>query len=111
MILFGQATRKNARAIEEALSAFCALSGQKVSKDKSRILFSKNTSAENRELVCHSLSILETNKFDQYLGFPLNFAGQGTRDFNFFIHKVQQKLSGWQASLISLARRRVLIQS
>ena len=111
MILFGQATCKNARAIEEALSAFCALSGQKVSKDKSRILFSKNTSAENRELVCHSLSILETNKFDQYLGFPLNFAGQGTKDFNFFIHKVQQKLSGWQASLISLARRRVLIQS
>jgi len=102
LILFGQATHKNAQAIKEALPAFCTLSGQKVSKDKSRILFTKNTSAENRELVGHSLGILETNKFDQYLGFPLKVAGQGTRDFNFIIHKVQQKLSGWQASLIAL---------
>ena len=99
LILFGQATRKNAQAIEEALSAFCALFGQKVSKDKSRILFSKNTSAENCKLVCHSLGILETNKFDQYLGFPLKFAGQGTRDFNFlFIEFNKSSQVGKQAS-------------
>lgn len=99
LILFGQATRKNAQAIEEALSAFCALFGQKVSKDKSRILFSKNTSVENCKLVCHSLGILETNKFDQYLGFPLKFAGQGTRDFNFlFIEFNKSSQVGKQAS-------------
>ena len=111
MILFSQATRENAQAIKEALSTFCALFGQKDSKDKSRILFSKNTTTENCDLVCHSLSILEINKFDRYLEFPLNFADRGTRDFNFIIHKVQQKLSSWQASLLSLAGRRVLIQS
>lgn len=62
-------------------------------------------------MVCHSLGILETNKFDRYLGFPLKFADRGTNDFNFIIHKMQKKLSGWQASLLSLAGRRVLIQS
>ena len=109
MILFSQATRENAQAIKEALSTFCALFGQIDSKDKSRILFSKNTTTENCDLVCHSLSILEINKFDRYLEFPINFVDRGTRDFNFIIYKVQQKLSSWQASLLSLAGRRVLI--
>ena len=31
-------------------------------------------------------------------------------DFNFIIHKVQGKLAGWQASLLSLAGRRILIK-
>ena len=85
--------------------------GQKVSKDKSRILFSKNITAKNYDLVCHFLGILEINKFDRYLEFPINFVDRGTRDFNFIIYKVQQKLSSWQASLLSLAGRWVLIQS
>lgn len=58
-----------------------------------------------------SLGMLETRKFDKYLGFPLKFFNRGAKDFNFIIHKVQEKLVGWQASLLSLAGRRTLILS
>ena len=68
-----------------------------------RQVFVLNTNNEEGQYFIHS--------FDRYLGFPLKFVDRGTRDFNFVVHKVQQKLSGWQASLHSLAGRRVLIQS
>ena len=66
-------------------------------------VFVLNTNNEEGLYFVHS--------FDRYLGFPLKFVDRGTRDFNFVVHKVQQKLFGWQASLLSLAGRRVLIQS
>lgn len=91
------------------LSSFCTLSSQKVSKEKSSILFSKNTLREDKDFVCSSLNILERKKFDRYLGFPLKFANRGSKDFDIIIHKVQDKLNGWQASLLSLEGRRTLI--
>ena len=54
---------------------------------------------------------METSKFDKYLGFPLKFSDQGSKDFDFIIQKTQEKLAGWQANLLSLAGRRILIQS
>ena len=92
------------------LTTFCQLSGQKVSKEKSRILFSKNTSKKPRRAICGSMGMLETQKFDKYLGFSLKFAECGAMNFNFIIH-LQGKLAGWQASLLSLAGRRTLIES
>ena len=88
LMLFGQASLKNSEAIDEVLTAFCRLSGQRVSKEKSRVLFSKNTSEETRSDICGSLGILETRKFDKYLGFLLKFSDCDSRDFNYIIHKV-----------------------
>lgn len=44
IILFGEASSENALAVKNILSLFCDLSGQSVSKEKSKILFSPNTS-------------------------------------------------------------------
>ena len=93
------------------LTIFCRLSGQEVSKEKSRVLFSKNTPGKTRSEICCSLGILEAQKFDKCLEFPLKFSDRGSRDFNFIIHKVQEKLTGWQASLLSPAGKRTRIKS
>lgn len=111
LMLFGQASLKNSEEIDEVLTTFCQLFGQKVRKEKSRVLFSKNTPEDTRRVIRGSLGMLETRKFDKYLGFPLKFFNRGAKDFNFIIHKVQEKLVGWQASLLSLAGRRTLILS
>ena len=111
VILFGQASPHTAKAIEEVLSHFCHLFGQKVSNEKSRILFSRNTPAATRDCICSSLGFLETRKFDKYLGFPLKFSDRGSKDFDFIIQNIQSKLAGWQANILSLAGRRILIQS
>ena len=49
-MLFGQASLKKSEAIDEVLTIFCRLSGQKVSKEKSRVLFSKKTPLERLEV-------------------------------------------------------------
>lgn len=69
LMLFGQASLENSEAINEVLTIFCQLSRQRVSKEKSRVLFSKNTPEKTRSNICCSLGILETRKFDKYLGF------------------------------------------
>ena len=79
LILFGQATLSTAHAIDDVLSHFCHLSGQKVSNEKSRILFSKNTPDLIKNSICSSLDFMETKKFDKYLGFPLKFSNRAAR--------------------------------
>lgn len=48
LILFGQAFLPTAEAIEEVLTCFCQLCGQKVNNEKFKILFSKNTPEATR---------------------------------------------------------------
>lgn len=48
LILFAKADRKNCVAVRDALDTFCSLSGQKVSCEKSRVLFSPNVPREDR---------------------------------------------------------------
>ena len=38
-------------------------------------------------------------------------SGSSTRDFNFIVDRMKQKLAGWKASLLSQAGRAVLVQS
>ena len=59
LMLFGQASLKKSEAIDEVLTIFCRLSGQRVSKEKSRVLFSKSTPEESRRAICCFLGILE----------------------------------------------------
>ena len=79
LILFGQAFPHTAEATEEVLTHFCHLSGQKVSNEKCRILFSRNTLEATRDCICNSLGFLETRKFDKYLGFPLKFSDRAAK--------------------------------
>ena len=60
LMLFSQASLKNSETIDEVLTTFCQLSGQKIGKEKSRVLFSKNTSEETRRAICSSMGMLET---------------------------------------------------
>lgn len=44
LMLFAKADRKNCMAMRDALDTFCALSGQKINKEKSQVFFSPNVS-------------------------------------------------------------------
>lgn len=46
-----------------------------------------------------------------YLGIPIKQPDTSLQDFNFILDSVKQKLAGWKANLLSLARRAVLIQA
>lgn len=51
-----------------------------------------------------------TPNLGKYLGFPLKHSGSTSQDFNFVVERVQNKLQGWKASLLSMAGRVVMAQ-
>ena len=110
LILFARADHKNYVAIREALDSFCSISGQKVSQDKSRVFFSPNVPIEARTEMCDILGFRSTPSLGKYLGFPIKHLAM-PQDFGYIIERVQSKLVGWKANLLSFARRLVLTQA
>ena len=87
------------------------MAGQKGNKSKSKIFFSPNVSVQVKLDICQQLGIQPTNNLGRYLGFPILHKGRNGNAYNFVIKKVQDKLTGWKAQVLSPARRRMLINS
>ena len=97
-------------AVKEVLNTFCSLSGQKVSAAKTRVFFSPNVPIENKASLCEVLGFRSTPNLGKYLGFPIKHTFS-TQDYGFIIEKLQGKLVGWKANLLSFTSRLVLTQS
>ena len=109
-MLFAKAYRKNCVAVRDVLESFCELSGQKVSQDKSRVFFSPNVSADGRTDLCNILGFRSTPLLGKYLGFPIKHSGT-PQNFGFILERVQGRLVGWKANLLSFVGRLVLTQT
>lgn len=111
LVLFAKTDLKNYCHVREALDTFCDLSGQKVSLHKSKVYLSPNVSQSTRADLSEVLGFSSTNNLGKYLGFPLKHPGSTSQDFNFIIERVQAKLQGWKANMLSMARRVILSQA
>jgi len=111
VILLGEASKDQAQIIKNCLQKFCDASGQKVSKDKSRIYFSPNTNDAVIAEVCNTLEIPQTDDLGRYLGVP-TINGRVTKTtFGAVIDRVENRLAGWRAKCLSLAGRVTLVTS
>lgn len=111
LLLFAKANAKNSEAILGVLDKFCGISGQKINKSKSRVVFSPNVDAQSKILICNKLDISATSEIGRYLEFPIFHKGWNCNAFNFVIDKVQSKLARWKAKVLSPAGRLMLIKS
>ena len=64
---------------------------------------------DTRESLCDILGFASTSGLGRYLGIPIKQPGTSSRDFNFILDRVKQKLARWKANLLSLAGKAVLI--
>ena len=92
-MLFAKAYTRNCEAISSTLGSFCELAGQKISKHKSRILFSPILNVQTKLDIFHHLGIQATMNLRRYLGFLLFQQGRNENAFNFVIERVQEKTS------------------
>ena len=107
LILFAKADRKNCVAIKDVLESFCDLSGQKINGEKTRVFFSPNVDLDMRNDLCDVLGFRFTPSLGKYMGFPIKHRGV-QQDFGFILERIQNKLTGWKANLLSIARRVIL---
>lgn len=68
LILFVEASVDQARIIQQCLNVFCDSSGHKVSKEKTRIYFSKNVHNVRRQEISDTLGFARTADIGKYLG-------------------------------------------
>lgn len=107
LMLFAKADGKNCVAIKDVLDSFCDLSGQKVSGEKTHVFFSPNVDQRMRNDLCNVLGFRSTSSLGKYLGFPIKHR-EVHQDFSFILERIQNKLAGWKANLLSLAMRVIL---
>lgn len=111
LLLFGEASERQAIVMENVLRTFCQLSGQRISLNKSVVFVSKNTPMVVTENICSSLQIKHTADLGKYLGVPILHGRATTKNYSFLLDNIRFRLNGWKARILSQASRCVLIQS
>lgn len=111
IVLFVEADTDQAKIINECLNRFCSASGQKVSRPKSRVYFSKNTSLELQTEICANLHIEATEDFGFYLGMPTLTSRVTKATFQHICERIDRRLAGWKTRYLSLAGRITLAKS
>ena len=111
LLLYAKADRGNCEPIVDVLEEFCELTGQKISKVKSKVFFSPNTPEETKDDLVQLLEINKTSNLGKYLGFPILHKGRRRNDFQSVVERVQAKLAGWKNKCLSPAGRIMLIKA
>lgn len=71
LLLLAEATCNQAKTINEILENFCSISGGKVNKEKTQILFSRNVKQATAKNIAKECGFSVTNNLGKYLGMSL----------------------------------------
>ncbi|XP_019181390.1 PREDICTED: uncharacterized protein LOC109176414 [Ipomoea nil] len=109
LMLFGEATEAQTKVIIDCLGKFSRRSGLHVNLGKSLIYCSPNTPNRTKRLV-RSLSNIPVT-LGKYLGIPILQKRVSRRHFSYILDNMRKKLANWKTGFLSLAGRRILVQS
>ncbi|CAN1805656.1 Putative ribonuclease H protein At1g65750 [Linum perenne] len=105
LVLFGYANISQAVCINEVLDRFSSISGQEISREKSKIFFSRNVDRRVSQQVCNVLKINPTQNLEKYLGVPLIHGRNSKQLYQYLIERIDKKLAGWKLKSLSTAGR------
>ncbi|PNY13870.1 ribonuclease H [Trifolium pratense] len=111
VLLFAKANVSQARVVNNVLERFCALSGLKISLDKSKFCTSTGVCRRLRDTIAATTQIHATDRFDKYLGFKMFYGKVRKQDFNDIYDRVSAKLASWKGRLLNKPGRVVLANS
>ena len=87
------------------------MSGQTINKDKSAVLFSRNTRSRDRRDVKDSLQIVKEAMNDRYLGLPVNVGNDRAKTFAYLKDRIWQRIQGWKEKMLSRVGKEILIKA
>lgn len=97
--------------MQSILDQFYLYSSHKVNSSKSKVCFWANTNIVVRRMSGNVLGFQQTEDLGNYLGVLLFHRRTTKSMFQFVIDKVQRKLNGFDAKLLSMASRTMLAKS
>ena len=97
--------------ILDCINTFYAISGQKISLQKSFIAFSRGMEASVADRISSIFGLLVVTKLDRYLGIPSIMGHVNSNLFHHGLDRINGRLEGWKAKTLTLAGRTVLTQT
>ncbi|WVZ50961.1 hypothetical protein U9M48_002159, partial [Paspalum notatum var. saurae] len=86
-------------------------SGQTINKEKSSVMFSKNTDVTAKQQFMATLDISTEARNEKYLGLPVYMGRSKKQTFSYLKDRIWQRIQGWKEKLLSKAGKEVLIKS
>lgn len=109
--LFFQIEKTSLNNLRRTILWYCSISGQAINFNKSDLYCSPNTPQEVQDSIASSLQVNLVQNPSKYLGINYKLRRRRVDDFQDIIDRVQSKLQGWKAKLLSQAGRNTLISS
>jgi len=111
LILCAEASVAQILIIRRVLEQFCEASGQNVSLEKSKIVFSNNVSRDMERLISGESGIGCTRELGKYLGMPILQKRMNKETSGEVLEHVSSSLAGWKSRSLSLAWRITLTKA
>ena len=108
---FFRVVEGEASVMKRILNRYEEILGQVVNYNKSTVVFSPNTSEENRRRVCDQLGVRAVNNPGDYLGMPMMVGRRKVAKFKFLLDKIDQKLRNWGNQVISKGGKITLLKA
>lgn len=108
-LLFFKRDNKSLTNIQQIISWYCSVSGPCVNLAKSDLFCSPNILREDQEALATSLQVNLVQAPSKYLGMNFMLRGRRIVDFQLLVDRLNSKLQGWKAKLLSQASRTTLI--
>lgn len=110
-LIFSKANKTATRNVRDIFQDYCNVSGQLVNYHKSTIQFSKGVQKDVKQTITDILRIRFASSIGNYLG-CLNIDNNHIKgDFAHIKEKINSKLSGWNARLLSQVGKTILFKS
>ena len=110
-LIFCKATIEECTTLEEILEIYECSSGQQLNREKTSLLFSRNTPYEIKEAIKSRFGANIIRQHETYLGLPSLVGKNRCNTFRALKKKLSNKLSGWKEKLLSHAGKEVLIKA
>ncbi|XP_031120447.1 uncharacterized protein LOC116023586 [Ipomoea triloba] len=111
LMLFGETSERQANIMKECLKNFSRASGLQVNLSKSLVYCSPNVNAGTKKIIGDKLGFPLASNLGSYLGIPMLQQRVSRTTFTNVLDKMRRKLSTWKAKSLSIANRRILVQS
>lgn len=109
LLIMGRANKVDASVIKVCFDIYCDWTWQKANLDKSFIILSRNTRAQERRIIKELMGFKEMSNDSVYLGNTFVMGINKTKEFQRLKNRIKARLEGWNGQLLQLKRRAALL--
>ena len=110
-VLFCKANAQEWGKIQELLELYERASGQKLNREKTSLLFSKNTPQAAKEHLVNLVGVNPTSCFEKYLGLPSMVGKSRMASFSSIKGRIWERINGWKEKFLSHVGKEVLMKA